>query len=105
MKKVPIYFRNSCLQAREIKISSGICGITKEFGLVGQDSGISSIEFEERSFRRVPLKHRAKITVKGGEKGWEDCTIRNINRNFKGMGIVFHAREEIPVNAVVIIDL
>ncbi len=72
---------------------------------MGQDSGISSIEFEERSFRRVPLKHRAKITVNGGEKGWEDCTIININRNFKGMGIVFHAREETPVNAVVIIDL
>ncbi len=62
-------------------------------------------EFEERSFRRVLLKHQAKYTLKEGKKGWEDCTIININKNLKGMGIIFHTREKIPVPAIVIIDL
>jgi hypothetical protein len=62
-------------------------------------------EFEERSFRRISLKHQAKFTLKEGKRGWEDCTIININRNLQGMGIVFHTQEKIPVHSIVIIDL
>jgi hypothetical protein len=62
-------------------------------------------EFEDRSFRRIPLKHKAKFTLKEGKRGWEDCTIININRNLKGMGVVFHTQVAIPINSIVIIDL
>ena len=62
-------------------------------------------EFEDRSFRRISLKHQAKFTLKEGKMGWEDCAIININRNLKGMGVVFHTQVAIPINSIVIIDL
>ena len=82
-----------------------ILGRYKELCLMSLENSEAYSEFEERSFRRIPVKLSAKFTLKEGKKGWENCTIININRNLKGMGVIFHTREEIPVHSIVIIDL
>ena len=54
---------------------------------------------------RIVLRKRAKFTLKDEERGWENCTLLNLNQNLKGVGIRFHTVKDIKVNAIVIIDL
>ena len=56
-------------------------------------------------YRRVGVQHRTYFTLKEGKRGWEECTLININKNYKGVGILFHTDKEIRVNTVVTIDL
>ena len=58
-----------------------------------------------RDFRRIKLQHRAYFILKEGNRGWEECTLLNTNKNLKGIGIRFHTDKEIKVNSVVTIDL
>ena len=62
-------------------------------------------EQDRKDFRRVTLQRQAKFTLEKSDRGWEDCTIINVNNNLKGIGIKFHACENIKVNSIVIIDL
>ena len=55
--------------------------------------------------QRIELQKRAKFTLKDEERGWEACTILNLNQNLQGVGIQFHTQKEIKVNSIVIIDL
>jgi hypothetical protein len=54
---------------------------------------------------RIELQKRAKFTLKDEERGWENCTLLNLNQNLKGLGIRFHTLKDIKVNSIVIIDL
>ena len=54
---------------------------------------------------RIELRKRARFTLKDEERGWENCTLLNLNQNLKGVGIRFHTLKDIKVNSIVIIDL
>ena len=62
-------------------------------------------EFGARDYRRVELQHRAQFTLKEGNRGLEECTLINVNKNLKGIGIRFHTSKEIKINSIIIIDL
>lgn len=55
--------------------------------------------------QRITLQKRAKFTLKDEERGWEKCTLLNLNQNLQGVGIQFHTQKDIKVNSIVIIDL
>ena len=58
-----------------------------------------------RDYRRVEIGHRAQFILKEENRGLEECTIININKNLKGIGVIFHTDKVIEVNAIIIIDL
>ena len=60
---------------------------------------------DTKNFKRVALQHRAKFTLEKSDRGWEDCTIINMDNNLKGIGVKFHTHEDIEVSSIVIIDL
>jgi hypothetical protein len=62
-------------------------------------------DFDTRDYRRVELQYRAQFTLKEENRGLEECTLININKNLKGMGIRFHTCKEIKINSIIIIDL
>ena len=59
----------------------------------------------ENVVQRIVLRKRAKFTLKDEERGWEACTLININQNLQGVGVQFHTQRDIKVNSIVIIDL
>lgn len=59
----------------------------------------------ENANHRIEIHRRATFTLKDEKRGWEDCTILNLNHNLQGMGIRFHTTKDIKINAIVIIDL
>ena len=59
----------------------------------------------ENTGQRIALQKRAKFTLKDHKRGWEDCTLLNLNQNLQGVGIRFHTAQDIKVNSIVIIDL
>ena len=62
-------------------------------------------EFGTKDYRRIEVNYRTHFTLKEAKRGWEECTLININRNLKGVGIQFHTDKEIKIDAVVTIDL
>ena len=56
-------------------------------------------------YRRIGVQHPTYFTLKDGKRGWEKCTLINMNKNHKGIGIRFHTDKEIRINTVVTIDL
>ena len=62
-------------------------------------------EFVSRDYRRVELQHRAQFILKEEAGGLEPCTIVNINKNLKGIGVLFHTQKAIKINSIIIIDL
>ena len=65
----------------------------------------ADFEFQTRDYRRIELEYKAQFTLKEENGSLEKCTIININRNLKGVGIRFHTCKEIKINSIVIIDL
>ena len=59
----------------------------------------------EHEGQRIEIQKRAKFTLKDEKRGWEDCTLLNLNQNFQGVGIRFHTTHDIKINAIVIIDV
>jgi hypothetical protein len=59
----------------------------------------------EKVGQRIEIHKRAKFNLKDDKRGWDDCTLLNLNSNLKGMGIRFHTTKDIKVNEIVIIDL
>ena len=55
--------------------------------------------------QRIEIQKRAKFTLKDEKRGWEDCTLLNLNQNLHGVGIRFHTTQDIEVNSIVIIDV
>ena len=62
-------------------------------------------DFDTRDYRRVELQHRAQFILKEGNRGLEECTLINVNKDLKGIGIRFHTSKEIKTNSIIIIDL
>src|SRR5210317_2654057 len=62
-------------------------------------------EHIKADYRRIELQHRTYFTLREKNRGWEACTLININKNRKGIGIRFHTDQEIRENATVTIDL
>ena len=62
-------------------------------------------EFDTKDYRRVELQHRAQFTLKEGNRSLEECTLINVNKDLKGLGIRFHTCKEIKINSIIIIDL
>ena len=62
-------------------------------------------EFDTRDYRRVELQHRAQFTLREGNRGLEECTLINVNKDLKGIGIRFHTCKEIKINSIIIVDL
>ena len=58
-----------------------------------------------KDFKRVTLQRQAKFTLDKTDRGWEACTIINMDNNLKGVGIKFHTSEDIKINSIVIIDM
>ena len=65
----------------------------------------ADFEFNTRDYRRIELQYRAQFTLKEESRGLEECTLININRNLKGVGVRFHTCKEIKINSIIIIDL
>jgi hypothetical protein len=65
----------------------------------------TGFEFSMIDYRRVELQYRAQFTLKEGNRGLEECTLINVNKNLKGIGIRFHTSKEIKINSIIIIDL
>lgn len=63
------------------------------------------VEHVKKDYRRIKLQYRTFFTLKEKNRGWEECTLLNINRNLKGVAIQFHTDKEIKVNSVITIDL
>ena len=59
----------------------------------------------EKVGQRIEMHRRAKFTLKDEKRGWEGCTLLNLNQNLRGVGIRFHTTKDIKVNEIVIIDL
>jgi hypothetical protein len=55
--------------------------------------------------QRIEIQKRAKFTLKDEKRGWEACTLLNLNQNLQGVGVCFHTTQDIGVNSIVIIDL
>jgi len=62
-------------------------------------------DFDTRDYRRVELQHRAQFILKEGNRGLEECTLINVNKDLKGIGIRFHTSKEIKINSIIIVDL
>ena len=58
-----------------------------------------------RDCERIDLQHQAQFTTIRESRGLEGCTIINISRNLKGIGIKFHTLENIKLNSIITIDL
>ena len=65
----------------------------------------TGFEFGARDYRRVELQYRAQFILKEGNRGLEECTLINVNKNLKAIGIRFHTSKEIKINSIIIIDL
>lgn len=63
------------------------------------------LEHTTINYRRIGVQHPTYFTLQDGKRGWEKCTLININKNHKGIGILFHTDKEIKINTVVTIDL
>ena len=63
------------------------------------------VKHVKADYRRIKLQYRTFFTLKEKNRGWEECTLLNINRNLKGVAIQFHTDKEIKVNSVITIDL
>ena len=65
----------------------------------------TNVAFDTRDYKRIELQHRAQFTLKEDNRGLEECTIINVNKNLKGIGVIFHTRHSIELNSIIIIDL
>ena len=89
-----------------IKVLQGISDIFIEtIGVDQMEREQKKNDFNIRDCRRIDLQHQAQFTPIREIRGLERCTIINISRNLKGMGIKFHTRENINLNSIITIDL
>ena len=54
---------------------------------------------DSRGFIRFFSQLRARYVAEDEEKGWEECTVINVNR--KGMGVKFQTDEKIRVSSII----
>lgn len=66
---------------------------------------ILDLEVVAGDYTRVELQRRAQFILKEEDRGLEECTLVNINKNLKGIGVIFHTRKAIKINSIIIIDL